>query len=409
MDIKMNSSPLPEKRKIRFPPSIREQYFSIFSKPEPEMIHPELYKQIIDYGTDIILEQIKKFNDERRKFIKDLEEKIEIKEAKFDEDLAKNILIVSSDAGNNGVDLRSAFAPLYAAVAIAVKGWEIIDEPITRAGKPELWAGFYKPRERESMLAMKTQFEVTLEAVEKWNPNMVVFDGPLVLHYGLMPPKGEAPNEYWRDFKETTLSCVRLLGTCLERGIPIVGFVKRTRMSKLIEIFGRKNATFKIRDTAILDLILRRGQYTFLEGELKGGVVNQYREACEKLGFSKDESLKITSFHSAYIRTGLTTPYRLELPEYCLNKLEVIASVLYTTSEEDGIPFAICEVDKLSKITNTISNIRSLMLFSKALDLVKNGELSPEDLNLLALQHGEVWSLREERYFQDLQQLQGGT
>jgi hypothetical protein len=98
----------------------------------------------------------------------------------------------------------------------------------------------------------------------------------------------------------------------------------------------------------------------------------------------------------------------LEFPEYCVKKLDEVATVLYTTSEEDGIPFAINEVDKLTRITNAIANIRSLMLFSKALDLVKKGEMAPEDLNLLALQYGEVWTLREERYFQDVQELQGG-
>jgi len=70
--------------------------------------------------------------------------------------------------------------------------------------------------------------------------------------------------------------------------------------------------------------------------------------------------------------------------------------LIHTTSEEDGIPFAITEADKLTKMTTTIANIRSLMLFSNALDLVKAGEMDADDLNLLALQHGEAWTLREE-------------
>jgi len=57
-------------------------------------------------------------------------------------------------------------------------------------------------------------------------------------------------------------------------------------------------------------------------------------------------------------------------------------------------------------MTNTISNLRSLMLFSKALDLVDKGEMEPEDLNLLALQYGEPWTLREEGYFQDVERIQ---
>ena len=35
------------------------------------------------------------------------------------------------------------------------------------------------------------------------------------------------------------------------------------------------------------------------------------------------------------------------------------------------------------------------MMYSKALDLVRNGEMNPDDLNLLALQHGEPWVLRD--------------
>jgi len=104
----------------------------------------------------------------------------------------------------------------------------------------------------------------------------------------------------------------------------------------------------------------------------------------------------------------LTTPFRLETPQYCLKELDKIATVLFTTSEETGIPFGIHEADKLTKMTNTISNLRSLMLFSKALDLVNKGEMEPEDLNLLALQHGEPWTLREERYFQDIEKIQTG-
>ncbi|MBS7634622.1 hypothetical protein KEJ34_03880, partial [Candidatus Bathyarchaeota archaeon] len=49
----------------------------------------------------------------------------------------------------------------------------------------------------------------------------------------------------------------------------------------------------------------------------------------------------------------------------------------------------------LTRITTSISNIRTLMIYSKALDLVRNGEMKPEDLNLLALQHGEQWVLRD--------------
>jgi len=394
---------------IKVPPAVREQYFAIFAKPEPEMIHPDLYRQIIDDGTDLILEHMKQYNEERRKLLESIRDNLVIKQAKQDEDAAQKALIVATDAGNNGVDLRSAFAPLYASVAVATEAWRIVDEPISRSGKPEIWGSEYKPEERESMLAMKLQFEITLEAVERWRPRYVILDGPLLLHWGLMPGM-DATDEYWQDFKDTAYMAMKLLNTCYEYRIPVVGFIKRTRMARLGEEFKQQMPHARsIRDTALLDLILRQGQYTLLKDATpKGGIVNQYKLAGEELGISSDKIEDLTNFHSIYMRTGLTTPFRLEVPRYCLESLDEIACLLYTTSEEDGIPFSICEADKLTKITTAISNVRSLMLFSKALDLVKKGEMKPEDLNLFALQYGEAWTLREEQYLQDIETLGAG-
>jgi DNA helicase HerA-like ATPase len=55
--------------------------------------------------------------------------------------------LVASDAGNNGADFRSAFIPLYASVAIAAEGWTIIDEPIFKAGEPQIWPD--EPRRKD--------------------------------------------------------------------------------------------------------------------------------------------------------------------------------------------------------------------------------------------------------------------
>jgi len=135
------------------------------------MIHPDLYKQIIDESTDLILEYIKKYNEERRKLLESIRKNLTIKQARQDDEFAEKTLIVASDAGNNGIDLRSAFAPSYASVAVeATRARSIIDEPIVKSGKPEIWRGEYKPEERESMLAIKLQFDVTLEAIDKWEP-----------------------------------------------------------------------------------------------------------------------------------------------------------------------------------------------------------------------------------------------
>jgi hypothetical protein len=378
----------------RLPPTFREQYFALFASPEPETIHPNLYQKLIDNGTDLILKQLKKYNEQRKELAKTVRDKIQIKQLKQDENLAKT-KIVASDAGNNGVDLRSAFAPLYASTAVAVEGWKIVDDPICKVGESTLWSNEFNARNRESLLTSKVQFEVTTEAVVKWNPKYAVVDGTLLLNYGLLP-FSSSTESYSKDFESALTSAINMLYACYKSNIPIVGFVKRTQRTNLCESFNMP----QIRDTALLDLILRVGQCTAPESKpMCGLAVDYYKKKAKEMQIPPQDVEKITNFYSVYIRTGLTTPYRLELPEFCLDKVNELGTILYTTSEEDGMPFAIYEVDHLTRITSNLSNIRTLMLYSKALDLVENGEMDAEDLNLLALQHGEPWTIREEKSY----------
>jgi hypothetical protein len=311
-----------------------------------------------------------------------------------DEKLAGARMIIS-DAGNNGVDFRSAFAPLYASTAIASEGRKIVDEPICKVGESTLWADEFRAQSRESLLAAKVQFEITTEAVAKWNPKYAVVDGTLLLNYGLLPFSNSSEN-YSKDFDSTLTSAINTLFTCYRTGTPIVGFVKRTQRTSLCESLGNK----EVRDTALLDLILKQGQCSMPETKpMKGFVADLYKKKAEEMFIPAQDVAKITNFYSAYIRTGLATPFRLELPEFCLDKLNELGTVLYTTSEEDGMPFGIYEVDHLTRITSNLSNIRTLMLYSKALDLVENGEMDTDDLNLLTLQHGEQWTIHDDKGF----------
>ncbi len=379
------------------PTAFREQYFSLFAGPEPETIHPDLYQKLIDEGTDLILQRFKEYNAKRKELLNKIRGKIEIKRLERSEKLAE-ARVVASDAGNNGVDLRSAFAPLYASTALAAEDLEIIDEPICKAGNPEIWADEFKTNEREAMLTSRIQFEVTREAIIKWKPNLAVVDGTLLLNIGLLPSSGSSDG-YLKDFKSTLESAMQLLYVCYEEDIPIVGFVKRTRINHICKEFGAPH----VRDTALLDLVLRLGHYTVPEQEPMGGsVVEHYQRQAREMDLTGDDARNITNFYSSYIRTGLTTPFRLEVPEYCLDRLHEIGAILFMTSEEDGIPFAVSEADHLTKVTTSLSNIRTLMLYSKALDLVKKGEMQPEDLNMLALQYGEIWVLRDEGYWSNV-------
>jgi len=388
-----------ERRKTEIlPRAFRETYFSLFSGPEPETLHADLYRMLIDEGTDIIVQQLKEYNRRRKKLLNKIRGEIEVRRLERNEKIAK-LQVVASDAGNNGVDLRSAFIPLYASTALTAEGWNIIEEPIFRAGKPDVWADEFRTQQRESMLAFKIQCEVTEEAVERWKPKLVLLDGSLLLNFWLLPPP-DSTRDYIHDFKEALLCSVGLLHYCYSMDIPIVGFVKRTRINHVCRRFDVP----KLRDTALMDLILRLGEYTLPEDEpMKGRIINSYRKKAEELGIPNREIVEFTSIYSSYIRTGLTTPFRLEIPKYCLDRLEEICTLLFTTSEEEnGIPFSISEADRLTKVTTSISNIRTLMIYSKALDLVRKGEMDMHDLNLLALQHGEPWTLNDGKYISGL-------
>jgi hypothetical protein len=67
-----------------------------------------------------------------------------------------------------------------------------------------------------------------------------------------------------------------------------------------------------------------------------------------------------------------------------------------------GIPYPVHEADRYTRITRPTANMHTLVLFAKALDLVKKGDLDPTDLDMLALQYGESWSLKDEDYLADL-------
>jgi len=380
------------------PHAFREAYFSLFSGPEPETLHADLYRMLIDEGTDVIVQQLKEYNHRRKRLLREIRGKIEVRSLKRCEEAAK-LRVVASDAGNNGVDLRSAFIPLYASTALVAEGWRIMDEPIFRAGMPDVWADEFRTEQRESLLAFKIQCDVTEEAVERWEPKAVLMDGSLLINFWLSPLP-DSTEDYINDFREALISSVGLLHYCYERDIPIVGFVKRTRINRIC----RKFRVPKLRDTALMDLILRLGEYTLPEDEpMKGRIVERYRRKAEELGIPSRDVAEFTSIYSSYIRTGLTTPFRLEIPRYCLDRLEDLCGLVFTTSEEErGIPFSIGEADRLTKVTTSISNIRTLMIYSKSLDLVRKGEMRMQDLNLLALQHGEPWTLTDRDYISGL-------
>ncbi len=368
----------------------------IFAGETAETIYTGLYHDLIDNGTDSVLEKLKEYAAYRRKIVEQLYGRIKLHSARRDVDIASR-KIVGADAGRNGTNYRFAFVPIYGAVAVLVDNWKITEEPLCAAGAPDVWPSEKDADRRESLLHMALEYHVAKKAVEKWNPAYIFFDGGLVLNPRLHIKFGGS-DEYRGDFIFTLITALSLLETCKRRGVGVVGFVKRTQMNYF---YSTCNMT-PMRDTIILNSLMNTGEY-IEPFQIKNMVTKTYQQFADKFEF--DES--IAEIYSSYIKTGQTPPYRIEVPLFCLDKIEEIASILLTMADPEGIPYPVHEADRYTKITKPTSNIHALLLYTKALDLVKKGELDPADLDLFILQYGEQWSLHEGESWQELGREEG--
>ena len=368
----------------------------ISSADSTETIHVGLYEALLGKGTDGVIEKLKEYADERRRLTVGLRDKVKLQTAIYDEALASK-KIVGADAGRNGTNYRFAFVPLYGAVAVLIDNWKLTEEPICASGVPDIWPTEKDPDRRESLLHMALEYHVARKAVEQWHPNYVIFDGGLVLNPRLHTKRGDA-KKYHQDFVFTVLTALSFLDTCKKEGVNVVGFVKRTQMSRLYSVFDIP----PMRDSIFLNPLMELGEYT-APLLIKNLVTNTYHHFAEEFGLSED----LVDMYTGYIKTCHAPPYRIEVPLFCLNRIKEIASILLTMADPEGIPYPVHEADQYTKISSPTSNIHTLVLYSKALDLVKKGLLDPTDLDLLILQYGEQWSLRESEFWEELGKVGG--
>lgn len=372
-------------------------FFSqIFNVESTGTIHVGLYEALLGKGTDGVLEKLKDYAKERRRLTVELRDKVKLHTAIYDEASASK-RIVGADAGRNGTNYRFAFVPLYGAVAVLVDNWKITEEPICASGAPDIWPTEWDPDRRESLLHMALEYHVARKAVEQWHPEYIIFDGGLVLNPRLHTKHGDS-NEYHQDFVFTVLTALSFLDTCKKEGVTVVGFVKRTQMSRLHSVFDLP----PMRDSFFLNPLMKLGEYTD-PFQMKNLVTNTYQCVAEDFGIGKE----LVDMYTGYIKTCHAPPYRIEVPRFCLNRMKEMSSILFTMADPEGIPYPVHEADQYTKISRPTSNIHTLVLYSKALDLVKEGLLDPADLDLLILQYGEQWSLRETEFWEELGQVGG--
>ena len=349
-----------------------------FSSEEAGILpHPSL----IESGIDDTLKKIAALAGERRSAVERSRDRILVRNASIDEGVCSK-RIVGVDAGRNGHNLQLAFIPLYGAIAVLAENWNVVDS-LSCAGASDIWTVERDPDKRENLLHMALEYHAAKKSLEAWHPDYLLFDGALVLNPRLRSYPSDSVG-YREDFRFTAITALDLLHTCQEKGIPVMGFVKRTKMNRLHGLLGLP----PMRDLALLNVLLGSREYVdpFLVDNPMALALYRMAEEMEVCG----ERLRI---YTTYIRTSPKSVYRVEIPEFCLDRIEELLSIAFLMADPDGIPYPIHEADRLSKMTGAASNIHLLALFEKTMDLIKAGSLSPEDLDLFTPQYGDYWSL----------------
>jgi len=357
---------------------------SLSNRPIPGP-YSKLYNDLIDYGTEALLSSLARYARERREAASKLRERVTPRRANVVPEGPAAGRIVGADAGRNGTSYKFAYVPLYGAVAVLVEDYAVREEPLCISGAPDIWPLESDPERRESLLHMALEYQVARQAVEFWKPDFVLLDGGIILNPRLQPRLQDSAG-YEGDFFYACTNALDLLAACKDRSVVLAGFVKRTQMNH----YGRILQAPNLRDAILLNLLLKRGEYTdpFV---VSNKVTAAYRRLAEDLGYGSDA----VEVQSCYVKTALI-PYRVEMPRFSLPKVDELISVLCAAADHEGIPYAIHEADRLTRITRPTSNIHSLVLFSRALDLVRSGEITSDDLDILTLEHGQEWAIQPE-------------
>lgn len=345
------------------------------------LLYTKFYQELLERNINSIVHEFQFFVKKHKELLNKIRDTIKVHTANGESKEAYK-RVVGVDAGRNGRDYKFAYIPIYSGVAVLIENWQIVEEPLFKFGSAEVWLTEREPTRRENLLHVSLEYKLAKDSIKKWNPDYLFFDGGLVLNPKLLPIPRDT-TDYKEDFLYTILNALELFELCKENRTTIIGFIKRTRMCH----YCRELDIRPVRDVSLLNSILREGEYT-TPFPIRNKVSNIYKQVAHKSGFSH------VDVYTFYIKTCKST-YRAEVLDFSTDDVDKIASLIYTLSKTDlnGIPYPIYEADKLTKISSKTSNLHSLALYSKALDLIKSGQISQEDVNLLLPQYGEEFSL----------------
>ncbi len=286
----------------------------------------------------------------------------------------------AADAGANGRDLLIGVYPVITAVGAIFKGASMLSGPKSATAKlPRLYGDEEEARKLSTLVGYYLQFELARHMLEEGGDGVLI-DGPLVLRRSVYSPRGRYYGEtYVRAYWSAWRSLALLLEEARDRGVPVVGVVKRVRSTQV----ARRVGLDSIGDSALAALCLSPGEYTSptpMESAW-ADLVGHVREAgVDPRGLRP---------HSVIVRAGQGgQSYRIDVPEYALDRVHEIVSRLYSLRvPPSGLPVPIVAVDRLTRVTNREAALLHRRMFSTLAS--KLGADRVDILTLLTLQHGE--------------------
>lgn len=349
---------------------------------EVDTLHRQIYQLVVDSIPDAV----KTYSDmvkERQALLKQVSKDIEV----FDiqklapEEVSKRI-ITGADGGANGKELEGFYFGIAGAIACTSCGLEKDDELPISLGMPLLWDDEFDPGRRAATIRDRFMYEVAEKAVVEKKPDLLLIDGPLVPNAGYIPHGDDSP-AYRRDYENMIGALFSLLNSARKefekRGMLFACVVKRVRSTRYSSLL---NLTKAIRDSSLLNPLLKKGQRTGLIDPVEGKML--------KDEFPEEHRL-VKQF---FVKGSSLSPVRVEIPGWLGDKVDDLASLVYSTCDPfTGVPFQILRADALTRVSIPTTDLTYTRFISRVMDKVKSGELSKEDLDMANLRRLEIWRL----------------
>lgn len=177
------------------------------------------------------------------------------------------------------------------------------------------------------------EINTAIGAVERFNPDILILDGSIVLHPSSVPSRD---SKYYNLFLEVSEKMRELYKNCLENNIILIGAVEDSNGRKFVD-------NEFMNDANVLYHVLSEGEYV---------VPKRYSENIDLPALS-EMGVYSTQINTTYLKVGkYDKPLRID---FFGSDVEKVTSIMYTYSRitsNYSYPSVLIEADARAKLTD---------------------------------------------------------